>query len=91
MDGCRDSVAVLSGELAPVEACIAGLSSDDGARITELDPYDESAARWMRGDHPVPGRGPSGVRHSVFTFDGPHRYCHASTAGEGSEHGTQRP
>ena len=46
MSDYSDSVAVLSGELAAVEACIAGLSSDDWARTTKLDPFDETAPRW---------------------------------------------
>ena len=46
MSDYETSVAVLGGELAAVEACIAGMSSEDWDRNTKLDPFDESAAQW---------------------------------------------
>jgi len=46
MTDYEDSVATLSGELAQLEACIEGLSDDDWARPTKLQPFDESTPPW---------------------------------------------
>jgi uncharacterized protein (TIGR03083 family) len=42
----EDSVAVLTAELAAVEACIGSLPTDDWARPTRLEPFDQTTPPW---------------------------------------------